>query len=106
MPMRPPKAVPPKHRHGVRRSRQIGSYTSSAWRKLRAFVLQRDPFCKAPGCNRPSTVADHIVPRRQGGTDDPAQLQGLCASHHSIFTNRFESGWGNPLREGKPGRVT
>ncbi|MCH8342476.1 MAG: HNH endonuclease [Planctomycetes bacterium] len=60
------------------------------WRKLRMMVLRRDPFCKWPGCHDPSTDADHIIPKRDGGDDSFDNLQGLCAMHHSQKTRRGE----------------
>src|SRR4051812_2623427 len=50
---------------------------------LQRRVRARDRHvCQVPGCSRPAVHAHHIVPRSQGGTDDPANLVSLCASHH------------------------
>lgn len=38
---------------------------------------------------------DHRIPRSLGGTDDPNNLQLLCASCHSAKTARQEGGFGN-----------
>lgn len=51
------------------------------WRKRRLTVLQRDPLCTlclAQGRIRPSTEADHIVPKHRGGTDEFSNLRGVC----------------------------
>ena len=64
------------------------------WRALRKVILARDPFCKAEGCNEPSTDVDHIVPRRGGGTDDPSNLQGMCETCHSRKTAIEDGRWG------------
>jgi HNH endonuclease len=39
-------------------------------------------FCQVPGCSRAAVHCHHIVPRSQGGTDDPENLVSLCAAHH------------------------
>ena len=56
------------------------------WQRLRMMVLRRDPICTVPGCLQSSTDADHIVPKRDGGTDSMDNLQGLCKRHHSRKT--------------------
>ncbi|MEU6641249.1 HNH endonuclease signature motif containing protein [Saccharomonospora sp. NPDC046836] len=48
---------------------------------VRARILKRDPICRACGV-RPSTIADHIVPVAEGGTDDETNGQGLCSPCH------------------------
>ena len=53
---------------------------------MRMMVLRRDPICMVPGCNEPSTDADHIVPKSDGGDDSFGNLQGLCHGHHSQKT--------------------
>ncbi len=46
-------------------------------RRVGKTILRRDPVCKI--CNRrPSTHIDYIVPKMEGGTEDPDNLQGLC----------------------------
>jgi 5-methylcytosine-specific restriction protein A len=57
-------------------------YGTRAWRRLSAECLARDPVCTAPGCREKSLIADHIVPRAQGGADTLANTRGLCASCH------------------------
>jgi 5-methylcytosine-specific restriction enzyme A len=60
------------------------------WRKLRLMVLRRDPLCVDPfkvGCVAASLHADHIIPKRAGGTDSlEDNLQGLCGGCHTRKT--------------------
>jgi 5-methylcytosine-specific restriction protein A len=73
------------------------------WRRLRAAVLLRDPLCTAVGCSAPSTDADHIVPRRQGGADSLDNLAGMCHRCHSSKTARSDGRWGRPAPAGGRG---
>jgi 5-methylcytosine-specific restriction protein A len=71
-------------------------YDTAHWRNLRVRVLARDPICKM--CSRAaSIVADHIKPHRGDWSlfCDLNNLQGLCASCHSIKTAREDGGFGN-----------
>lgn len=52
------------------------------------MVLRRDPICTVPGCIEPSTDADHIIPKSEGGDDSMENLQGMCHRHHSRKTRR------------------
>lgn len=65
------------------------------WKRLRDWMLSRRPFCAIPGCGRPATDLDHIVPRAEGGTDDPDNLQPLCKACHSRKTAAEDKGFGN-----------
>lgn len=69
-------------------------YGTAGWRALRAACLQRDPVCASLGCGQPSTHADHIVPRSQGGADSLSNLRGACESCH----NRRSASGNAPLR--------
>lgn len=64
------------------------------WLQLRKMVLARDPVCMI--ChNEPSHHVDHVLAIRQGGAKwQLDNLQGLCASCHSIKTRR-------EIREGR-----
>ncbi|WP_119461876.1 HNH endonuclease signature motif containing protein [Rhodospirillaceae bacterium SYSU D60014] len=61
-------------------------YRTPEWKQLRADCIARDPFCRAPGCDRPSSHADHIIPRSKGGPDHLGNLRGLCQSCHNRRT--------------------
>ena len=61
------------------------------WRKLQRMVLAREPLCRvcrARGIVTPATQVDHVVPLSSGGPNTMANLQGLCATHHSQKTGR------------------
>jgi len=61
------------------------------------MIIARDPVCTI--CRQaPSTDADHISPREQGGTDDPSNLRGTCHACHSRKTASTDGGFGNPVR--------
>lgn len=67
---------------------------TAEWRKLRVTIYERDGYacqdcgkaCKntrdAKGDGGAKIQCHHIVPRRDGGTDDPANLVTLCMSCH------------------------
>ena len=55
----------------------------AAHRTWRTVILARDPVCRL--CHRaPSTVADHIMPLRLGGTWALSNGQGVCAHCHAV----------------------
>ena len=60
--------------------------TSRAWRRLRLWVLRREPWCRV--CSEPATEVDHLLPRKFGGIHARQNLQGLCKSCHSAKTAR------------------
>jgi len=79
-----------------RRQDRKGSTTQRGygwqWQKLRASVLQRDgglcrPCIKLARVTEAKDV-DHIVSKANGGTDDPANLQAICAACHKAKTAR------------------
>jgi 5-methylcytosine-specific restriction enzyme A len=61
------------------------------WAKLRNHVLKRDGRqcrLRLPVCIGVATHADHIVPRSEGGSDDPSNLQAACVPCHSEKSSR------------------
>ena len=62
------------------------------WRKTRARVMKRDAGlcqgCLKDGILKLATQVDHIVSKRQGGSDDEANLQALCDGCHRFKTAR------------------
>ncbi len=70
-------------------SRAWSTGSTSAWRRTRAAVLERDgwtcrhcarpihPRCLVTGCPTCAHV-DHLTPRSQHGSDDPSNLVASC----------------------------
>ena len=58
-------------------------YAHQQWRRR---VLARDQSCqlRLSGCTVKATVADHIIPRRLGGSNALSNGQGVCAHCHAI----------------------
>ena len=70
---------------GKRRGKTTERGYGAAWRAIRKCVLDENPCCEQcmkTGRPVPATEVDHIVPKAQGGTDDRADLQALCARCH------------------------
>lgn len=55
--------------------------------RLRRQLLREQPTCQA--CKTaPATIADHVIPLRNGGRTERANLQALCAPCHNRKTAR------------------
>ena len=67
-------------------------YHTTAWRTLRSAFISKYPLCKMcteAGKVVPADVVDHIVERRDGGSDlDPRNLQSLCHACHNDKTQQ------------------
>lgn len=55
------------------------------WQRKREQVLRLNPLCVH--CSNAGRVTmavevDHVVPREDGGSDEPSNLQGLCTACH------------------------
>ena len=62
---------------------------STAFQRRRALILRANPLCAhcaIAGRVKAAVELDHIKPLHQGGTDDDANLQGLCVECHRIKT--------------------
>lgn len=71
-------------------SRHKRGYGAS-WDKLRKIILADEPLCRtctAEGRVTVATHVDHIKPKAKGGTDEPSNLQPLCAPCHDAKTDR------------------
>jgi 5-methylcytosine-specific restriction protein A len=109
VPMRPPglrkprRATAPTSNWNRRTSRQARGY-GRAHDRMRAIVLAEEPLCRIcleaePQRITPSTIADHRVPKSQGGTDDRENYQGVCDPCHVAKTAR-ESADARRLNDG------
>lgn len=62
------------------------------WRKLRNLVMQRDKWlcqpCSRQGRAAPAHAVDHIIPKAEGGTDSPSNLQAICRACHKAKTQQ------------------
>jgi 5-methylcytosine-specific restriction protein A len=57
--------------------------------ELRLAFLSEHPLCAhclACGIVVPATDVHHLVPRRDGGSDEESNLQALCHACHSRVT--------------------
>lgn len=63
------------------------------WQLIRDKHLKQHPYCAV--CGLPGNNVDHILSKARGGTDDPANLQTLCQSHHSQKTAKTDGGYAN-----------
>lgn len=58
-----------------------GGLGGRPWRRVRAAILVRDHYvCQV--CGVIAEEVDHIVPRSQGGSDDPSNLRAICVPCH------------------------
>jgi 5-methylcytosine-specific restriction protein A len=86
---------PPVHRpHGwtptkrVRRDGIDRSYGTQAWRKLAASVIKRDNgICHVCG-KAGADTAHHLIEKRHGGADDPANLRAIHRGCHNRAHDR------------------
>lgn len=72
--------------------------TGRPLQRERKRIFQQQPLCvlcRKVGHIRAATELDHIIPLSQGGTDEPANLQGLCGDCHKEKTAN-ESRAGHP----------
>jgi 5-methylcytosine-specific restriction enzyme A len=85
------------------------------WQRLRHAFLYGHPLCADPfsvhdGQPVLATDVDHIVRRRDGGSDEESNLQPLCHSCHSKKTMAENKGRGGSIAGASPhqtaGRTT
>ena len=55
-------------------------------RDLERHLVERDPHCRIPGCERHRRLqSHHLVPRCQGGPDTRQNLARVCPYHHRML---------------------
>lgn len=84
-PLRKPRMVEYDSTRGTSAARGYGY----RWRQLRENFILDHPLCvecAALGLTVAATDVDHIVAKRNGGTDDESNLQALCHACHSAKT--------------------
>lgn len=63
----------------------LGRFRDLFWGVTRQHIILRDECCQYSGCMHSTDLeVHHIIPRRVGGTDHPANLIALCHEHHRI----------------------
>ena len=60
-----------------RPSASARGYGSSAWRGSARAQVERQPYCGICG-RTDNLVADHVIPKGSGGSDEDDNLQTLC----------------------------
>ncbi len=78
--------------HTPQRPSRISDGYDQDWIKLSKAILVAYPRCAA--CGDHATMVDHIIPKKQGGTNDLSNLQPMCRSCHSSKSAKEGSRWG------------
>lgn len=83
-----------------RQKRRALATNSAAWRKIRAYQLMIEPFCRicaARGRDTAASVVDHI--NGDATNDDPSNHQSLCSKCHNVKTAKENGGFGNRRKQ-------
>jgi len=67
------------------------------WRLIRAQYLKAHPNCE---CGAPATEVDHVISKRNGGSNKWSNLQPMCKPCHSRKTVAVDGGLGKINRSG------
>lgn len=64
----------------------LGDFRDLFWSSMRDRIITRDKICQYKNCQNKtySLEVHHIIPRRLGGSDHPANLITFCHNHHRI----------------------
>jgi len=63
----------------------LGEFASFFWPSMLDWKILRDKVCQFNQCSYNINLeVHHIIPRRLGGADHPANLITLCHEHHRI----------------------
>lgn len=81
-------------------------YDSTAWKKQRFYILQRDHFtCTMPGCQNVASEVHHKIELNEQNVNDlqislnENNLQSLCHDCHTKITKEMKSGKQNILKD-------
>lgn len=79
-------------------------YKEQRWKRLRIYLLGRNPLCKR--CGSPSQVVDHVRPHKGDRQLFFAEwnLQCLCKRCHDSKTARKDSGFAKDGKDALMGR--
>ncbi|MEP7453300.1 HNH endonuclease signature motif containing protein [Phyllobacterium sp. SB3] len=79
-------------RHDARRPSARARGYNHEWRKARAEYLIMHTHCAMPGCGKPASVVDHIIPHRGDKSLfwHRTNWQPLCAPCHNSVKQRQE----------------
>lgn len=69
-------------RQDARRGTTAERGYGSLWQRIRDRYLQSHAVCERCGRRR-ATIVHHIVRKRDGGSDDPINLQAVCSLCHA-----------------------
>lgn len=86
-----PLRLPVQRAHDERRGTAAQRGYDGRWQRVRAMYLRAHPLCvqcERGGRVTAATDVHHIIPRRDGGSDEDGNLMALCHACHSAITAR------------------
>jgi 5-methylcytosine-specific restriction endonuclease McrA len=85
-----PQCTTPPRKHKSKNTRRAGAYDYQ-WQKVRAEAIRLQPYCLFCGTAQDLT-GDHIVPRKEGGTNTLDNVRVLCRSCNTRRENDYRRG--------------
>jgi 5-methylcytosine-specific restriction endonuclease McrA len=79
-----------QRKHPSKNTRVKGAYDYQ-WQKVRAEAIRLQPYCSFCGTGNDLT-GDHIVPLKEGGTNDIDNVRVLCRSCNTRRENDYRRG--------------
>jgi len=78
----------------IRGNRHQRGY-GNAWDKIRPIILRRDNYlcqtCDRAGRTTAANIVDHIISKKNGGTDEHSNLEVICKPCHAVKTRQEQS---------------